>query len=365
MITPNRPRYTPKVVLAERVIRKMAHGVTLYPDEETAEALVGLIVDEDSAAPTFYVLDTIAPDHEAIQRAGYMVEQGDDLQDEIMYWLAINWRRFRDRRRQSYGNALAGKWDAPLRYLGDWHKQPGEMFWPSQGDLATARAIVDDEANAMPQLIAPIVTVAPEWDTEQGPPGDGFDLYATRSDGPNIRVNIWYLNRDLREFIAARPEVLPDDMLPSLPPLGWHLTDRARFEDEYRLLTEDGLAVSVVEWDADDTPPLEICFMTGRVGGNHVIMLVTDQKYPAVAPAVRIAPMLRVGEDDDLFARLWEASEPLDLTALSDFAWSPDRTLLALVRAVEAHIGSSAPDTASAGGTGEPPEEATEAPPAG
>ncbi|MBN2472142.1 MAG: hypothetical protein JXN59_15575 [Anaerolineae bacterium] len=338
MVNAIKKRAHPRVILAERVIRKMARGASIYRDEETAEALVGLIVPAEDGPPDFYVLDTIAPAQDAIERAGYMVEQGDDLQDAIMYWLAINWKRFREARSHSYGSALAAKWDAPLRYLGDWHKQPGDMFWPSGGDLETARAIVQDEANDMPELIAPIVTLASPWDSETGPAGDDFDLYATQDDGLPIRVNIWYLNRDLREFIAARPDVMADDLLPAMPPLAWHLTDHERFQQEYDLLAADGLAVSVVEWDADERPPLEVCFMVGRMGGSRVLILITGVNYPVAMPGVRVAPMLKVQEDEDLFERLWAESTPFDAAGLKDFTWQENCTLLDLVHAVEAAL---------------------------
>ncbi|MFC1960759.1 hypothetical protein ACFLYO_08615 [Chloroflexota bacterium] len=333
-----RKQGVPRVILAQRVVRKMAQGAALYPEEETAEALVGLVLPNDQGPPDFYVLDTIAPDWDATEREVAMVEQGDDLQDEIMYWLSINWRRFRQMRSQSYGNARAAKWNAPLRYLGDWHKQPGEMFWPSQGDLATAQAIVQDEANDMPQLLAPIVTVAPPWDEDSDPPGDDYDLYVIQDDGPRIRVNFWYLSRDSRQFVAARPEVQPDDLLPTLSPLAWHLTDRDRFQQEYDDLSNDGLAVSIIEWDADEQPPLEICFMAGRMGGSHVLILITDKNYPQVAPTVRLAPMMTVGEDEDLFKTLWDESIIYATAGLPDWTWSPEMALLDLVRAVEAQL---------------------------
>lgn len=325
-------RTPPRVVLAQRVVRNMAKGAALYPDEETAEALVGLIIHNESGVPDFYVLDTIAPEQSAIEREGYMVEQGDEYQEDVMYWYAINWKIFREQRQGSYGNARAGKWNAPLRYLGDWHKQPGTMFWPSQGDLETAKSIVHDEANDMPDLIAPIVTIAPEWDDDQDPPGDEFDVYAVQQDGPTIRINFWYLNRDMREFIAARPEVLADDLLPRMPSMSWHLTNYIRFEQEHNQLTADGLAVSVVEWDADNIPPLEVCFMVGRMGSKEVIILVTQKDYPETPPTVRTAPMIEVEEGEDMFEKLWAESSPYDVP---NFVWTPDLMLLDLVRAVE------------------------------
>lgn len=333
-----RKQGVPRVVLAQRVVRKMAQGAALYLDEETAEAMVGLVLPKDQGPPDFYILDTIAPDWDAIEREIAMVEQGDDLQDAIMYWFSINWRRFRQLRSQSYGSARSAKWDAPLRYLGDWHKQPGEMFWPSQGDLATAQAIVRDEANDMPQLLAPIVTIAPSWAEGADPPGDDYDLYVIQEDGPRIRVNFWYLNREMRQFVAAKPEVMADDLLPSLPPLAWHLTDRERFQREYDCLSDDGLAVSIVEWDADEVPPMEVCFMVGRMGGQQVLMLITDKNYPEVPPTVRLAPMLTVGEDEDLFKTLWAESIPYPTEGLPGWSWSPELCLLDLVRAVEAQL---------------------------
>jgi hypothetical protein len=269
-----------------------------------------------------------------------MVAQGDDLQDEIMYWLAINWRRLRELRSLSYGNALTAKWDVPLRYLGDWHKQPGEMFWPSEGDLQTALDILHEHENDMPQILAPIVTFAPPWDEETGPPGDEFDLYVQQDSGPTVRINFWYLSRKMGQFVAAKPDVQADDQLPALPPIGWHLRDRARFQQEFDLLRADGLAVSITEWDADGKPPMEVCFMAGRVGGSHVIILVTDINYPRVAPEIRLAPMLKVGHEEDLFERLWAESRPAEADKRPDWAWDEGRTLLELVQELETKIGA-------------------------
>ena len=344
----NGPSRPPRVIVAERVIRKIARGATLYLDEETAEALVGLVVPNEQGEPDLVVLDTIAPDQAAIDRGSYMVAQGDDLQDEIMYSLAINWRRFRahpasDDTAASPEIAEAARWDVPLRYLGDWHKQPGEMFWPSGGDLQTAQAIVRDADNDMPQIVAPIVTLAPAWDPAVGPPGDEFDVYATQEDGPDVRINFWYLSRKMRQFVAARPEVLPDDQLPALPPLNWHLIDHDRFHEECDLLSDDGLALSVTEWDADGQAPMELCFMIGRIGGQHVLILVTGRDFPQAAPEVRTAPMLKIGKDEDMFERLWAASAPLAAADLPDWPWTPERRLVELVRSVEARRGETPP----------------------
>jgi len=97
----------------------------------------------------------------------------------------------------------------------------------------------------------------------------------------------------------------------------------------------------VTEWDADDSPPLEVCFMVGRIGGAHVYILVTDKNYPTVPPLVRVAPMIRLREGEDMFERLWAESRPLPPEAMPDRIWSPEQTLAELVQAVEEKVLSS------------------------
>ena len=52
-------------------------------------------------------------------------------------------------------------------------------------------------------------------------------------------------------------------------------------------------------------------------------------------PAVRVAPLVTVGEGEDVFERLYAASRPLLLTELPDWTWDPKRTLVELVWHIE------------------------------
>lgn len=127
----NKPRGTvPNLILTERVLRRMASAASTHLQDETGEAMVGLIVPGSVAGtlPTLYVLDTIAPDDSAI-RQFTTFQQGDARQDEIIWWLQENWRSEREKK-TGFLRKLASmtKWDVPLRYLGDWHKQPGHMI---------------------------------------------------------------------------------------------------------------------------------------------------------------------------------------------------------------------------------------------
>ena len=82
----------PNLVLSNRAVKKMLSAASQYLADETGEAMLGFIVENDTpeGLPTIYVLDTISPDETAIRRS-HTFQQGDALQDEIIWWLQENW----------------------------------------------------------------------------------------------------------------------------------------------------------------------------------------------------------------------------------------------------------------------------------
>ncbi len=339
-----------RVIVARRVVEKMVRGALQYPDIETGEALVGLAVPlQGHAEPQIYILDTIPPGPTAVREWG-MFAQGGDWQGDVLHWLHVNWETLRAQRRGSYGQALAAKWDAPLQYVGDWHKQPGAMVAPSSGDARTARSLIADPEARVEQLVAPIVTL---YRLASGAPAQGSD--AENSGAPDVpspvnmpplaantllelrdqqgwavRIDFWYMSARARRFAPIVPHVWDNDRLPSLPPIAWHLAHPERFNREYTLLTEAGYQVDAVRWDADGRSPLEICFALYRPGTTGVVLLITSADYPATMPAVRIAPLVRVAEGEDMFEKLYAASRSLLPTELPSWPWNAKRTLVEL-----------------------------------
>ena len=346
-----------RVVVARRVVEKIVRGALQYPELETGEALVGLVVPQPARdEPQIYVLDTIPPGPAAVREWG-MFAQGGDWQGDVLHWLHVNWEVVRAQRRGSYGSALAAKWDVPLQHVGDWHKQPGAMIAPSSGDARTARSLIADPEAHVHQLIAPIVTLyrlsdAPDGEAEAAqeaalpadmPPVAPNTLVERRPEaGWAVRIDFWYMSARTRRFVPIVPRVWEDERLPALPPIAWHLARPARFDREYALLTEAGFQVDAVRWDADGRPPLEICFALYRPGGTGVVLLITSADYPAQMPAVRIAPLVRVAEDEDLFEKLYAASRSLLPTELPTWAWSAKRTLVELALHAEKVFGKQA-----------------------
>lgn len=326
----------PKLVVAQRVLDKMAAAAQTHMQDETGEAMVGLLAPAEAAddRATLYVLDTISPDESAV-RQFHTFQQGDDRQDELIWWLQENWRVYREKRRGRINPNRHNKWDVPLRYLGDWHKQPGYMIQPSGGDLMTALDWIEDPDNGTDFLLAPIVTLGHPY-TVAAASGSANYVMIPQGDGLSARVDFWYIDIHERMFIPIVPQICPDKYLPRLPDYPWHLVNEARFNDEYKRLQKDGLFTSITLWNADDQAPLEVCFMAARVGAENVLIIITPWNYPEAAPEARIAPFVHMDPDDDMydvFEMLWEQSEPISVPLAE--AWTPERTLLDYVHALE------------------------------
>lgn len=362
----------PRVIVAQRVIDKILRGALLYPEPETGEAMIGLVVPQTGRAePDIYVLDTISPGEQAVREWG-MFEQGDDWQADVFNWLYANWEAFRELRRPSYGSGLAAKWDVSLTHVGDWHKHPGDMIVPSGGDVQTARRMIADAETPVEHIVAPIVTLyrlSADKEAEAGEDatpasedtGDSVeeigeeapeetkeslaDVLPPASDRALIkhlpdqewvvRIDFWYMSKRLKRFVELRPVVWDDERLPTLPPVAWHLAHPHRFDQERDLLLENEYVIDVVRWDADGRPPYEICFSVYKPGTTRVIILVTSADYPVQRPAVRVAPLVNVTEDEDVFEKLYEASEPVLATQMPDWTWDSKRTLVELVWHIE------------------------------
>jgi hypothetical protein len=343
ILNKSRPsRGVPNLVIAQRVLDKMVAAASRYLADETGEAMVGLLVPgaNTNGISTLYVLDTIAPDETAVREWGTF-QQGDARQDELIWWLQENWHLYREKKLDCDGKPLSAKWDVPLRYLGDWHKQPGYMIQPSQGDLMTALHWIADESNGMDFLLAPIVTLGHPATTEITAHGN----YITIPHGTDtcMRVDFWYLDDKSRDFLPISPAVYPDDLLPGLPDYPWHLLDESRFHAESDLLKKDGLFTTLVLWDVTGKPPLHICFLVARMGADRVLLIDTPPDYPASPPSARVAPFEQINADDELyaiFAALWEHSEPV--ADPPDWKWAEGRHLIDYIYALEESLGIKA-----------------------
>ena len=336
----------PKVVLSRRAVERMLYAASQFLADETGEAMVGFVVDDDTpeGLPTIYVLDTISPDETAVRRS-HTFQQGDAQQDEIIWWLQENWHFHRERHRGT--DALPDRFDVPLRYLGDWHKQPGSMIQPSHGDHMTALSWLDDEESGMDFLLVPIVTVGHlpnigETDLEVN------YINVPMDNGRAMRVDWWYVHRDVRVFQPVHPRVVPDDALPQMMKYSWHAVKPDRLYQETTALENDGHLVRRLLYECDGEVPLEFCFFTIRQGSSFFLLFATQHDYPESPPQAFKAPFvggLDLMDPVETFHKLWENRAPIDDP--SGWAWSADKFLIDYVIAIEIEMGLRAPTSFS------------------
>ena len=126
-----------------------------------------------------------------------------------------------------------------LRHLGDWHKHLGGPPRPSEGDRVTALRMSSE--SAAPVWLSAIA-VCDRADDEDLV-GAGHCAHLTVVGSTSGEVGFFRAtNRRGLTPIAARVE---DELIPTLPPLPWHVADPMRFMAECRLLAAEGFKVAI------------------------------------------------------------------------------------------------------------------------
>jgi len=321
----------PNLILAQRVIDKMANAAAKFVHDETGEAMVGVMLPaaHPNGTPTIIVLDTLPADESEVERAAYAFAHGGESQFEAFTWLLENWDADAEKR-QTFDLPA----DAKLAHVGDWHKQPGHMIAPSGGDLQSALMLLGDNPQ-IDRWLAPIVTLNHAAITLSS----GANVnYLTTPDGQGglTRIDFWLIDQQTRAFRPILPTVYPDAKLPVLQPLPWTLTEEGRVSIEVGQLEHAGWLVSdIVFWDTDLALPLEVCFMLGKPGQDELWLIATGWDYPATPPRAYQAPFtpLEKGEDIyDVFERAWRKAEPI--SDPDGWAWSPESYLTDYIAAL-------------------------------
>lgn len=313
----------PLVKVTRSVLQKMAAGALRYPHLETGEALVGLALTRPNLPTQWIILETIPPSD--VDRAWGRVEMGDDWQHAVFEWWYANWQRYRLLRRASYGTALVAKWDVPLAFLGDWHKQPG-MVQPSAGDMRTGKRLM--RQNNLDHLLLPIVNFS---GPAVAPPA--ANTVEIEYEQHALRVDFWGLRPRSNQFDALTVAVVDDAAVPRLPPIAWYLADADRYDTEVLALENNHVAVlDITPWSVRAHPPLDIGWILHPKDSPYAILVLTPATYPHRAPQWRIVPLLRPLKDQDFFAACFAASSPL-----SDVLpqWNSKQRLIDGVRAIQ------------------------------
>jgi hypothetical protein len=304
----NGPREEPLIVVPKRVLQAIVTESQRHTATETGESLLGIVIPPRSQnygeEPTFIILGTI-PTGKATRAAAHFF-LGGAFQVKVLTWLSQSWDVLRERSRPlpmyktyQWGNTIPDsfipkRFDLPLIPLGDWHKHPGGLTYPSEGDRRTAVRTLIDDTRKTSYLIAPISTV-PYNRIE------GFDwqedlVSHERLDSP-VNISFSYMSRQRilqgkKNFIKVRPHVVPDEIIPQLPALPWDLSDPERYAMEMHLLHDYGCTIDACYERTNSGSPLSVCFDISRSNSihpwDHTVRIETSPLYPTVVPTVRI-----------------------------------------------------------------------------
>lgn len=354
------PAEMPELYITQRVIDKMAVAAAEYVEDETGEAMIGVVMnDSASDSRRIYILDTIAPLDDPVREA-HTFQQGGDWQGDIFQWLRENWNVARQQKTENFVNAKI-QLDAQLYSFGDWHKQPGFMIQPSGGDLQTAIELLYQPSYKLGFLVAPIVTID-HPPTVNDPDAQSNFLRAEQANGLMTRIDFWYIARGMVGFRPIAPKVIATEDVPRLVVYPWHLTSHTRASQEMALLQDDGMMAEILPWNTDGKLPIKVCFLTARMGKSHFVLIATPANYPFGEPVAYTMPFAGIQPDEDLYdlmARQWPLAEKVEISA--DWTWSSDKTLLEYVYVVEDALGwRENPLTGDDETTDESDEEASE-----
>jgi hypothetical protein len=218
--------------------------------------------------------------------------------------------------------------------------------------MRTARAVLADKHLNAPFLLAILATV---WNRDKAHEAlealaaDERPILIDPPDDPQItiRLDCWYMSRRSRRFAHLTPTVQPNEALPTLPILGWHLAAQGRMRWEIIELEKANYAViSVDQQEVDHVPPRELCLTLERQDGGQVLIAVTQADYPLHRPEIRLVPLAALNNlngDSDMFAVLWPQSKPLPAEAYPDWDWSAAHSLGELAQAIDQKLEHPSP----------------------
>lgn len=340
----------PQVIVPERVLRAILEETLEHPHTETGQALVGLELED-----AIFILGTIPDVLDTVRTPGSLRLGGQD-QVEIFLWLRSHWEAMRTNSGQDnwkLGQPLSRgevpkELDRPLRVIGYWHRHPGNYRELSPTDLREVENMLKDPNQRRDQVLAPIITYEPVEQLLTSYLGRDLIL---RYVADEVRLTWHLFRRDSPEEVEMKPVIVPDNYVPWLPPIAWHLTNVRRMQLERSLLQQSGYRVRWLVKEMNGDPLIqEVVFGIDHPSWHTRILIVTPWDYPKARPTLQL---LSKGETPPsptppsppesrwlkffrrLFGRpiptsIWDAPEPLQR-----LPWDRSVYLVDLVRRVE------------------------------
>lgn len=250
------------VVFSQRAVATIEQETLRSPGIETGGILIG------SAAAAGHTNDIHI--HFATRRSPATVASSTSLRTDNSYqnaWLS----RLQER--------------LDLDYLGDWHKHPAGMPYPSGGDLLQARRILDSPNYGTHELLLPIVTLE-----------------------SRVTIHPYVLERGAESFQATPMEIHLPDWHGFKRDYPWFMaaSGNLRLDVEERMLSKAGFSVERRCYRRDGSLQVSLICSSPRSPEKLVCDFPTD--YPRQSPTITAVN----GED---FARRVFSWDPASLLA--------------------------------------------------
>ena len=281
----------PRLIVAERVARAMFEEAMHHEPTETGQALIGLSPNPE----TLFVLGVV-PDVLDTTRDPAFFAQGGDDQVQIFRWLNKHWEKMRKKVDPAstwklgdiiLKGTIPQDLNIPLRVVGDWHRHPGMYKVLSPHDRSTILSILSDDAQQKSTYLTPIAVLEEERKLEWKLNRDELELSQVKS---KVLINWWFNTRENPFWVYKLiPEIVPDQYLPWLPPISWHLVTPNRLKVELTRLEKAGCRVNwTVKEMNGDVHIEELVFGVDHPDWKKRLLLVTQWDYPRSQPTYQI-----------------------------------------------------------------------------
>ena len=127
-----------KYYISEKALESMERECRRSPNTETGGILVGYRADQDASDDSKVIITHASgPGPESSASATHFVKDTPYLQSVLELLFQYH----------------------QVNYLGVWHKHPGDMSWPSSGDVSSAMQEIEGGTVGLQELVTPIATM--------------------------------------------------------------------------------------------------------------------------------------------------------------------------------------------------------------
>ncbi len=163
--------------------------------------------------------------------------------------------------------------DTRVSYLGDFHRHPGRMYFPSGGDHQTdARNVCESFAKNFKGGFVYVIFTRHDGSRKGGLVQDGW------------RADFYFMHRGLLEYVPFQPRIVEGGVRPK----AWQIPHLPRVRSELGGLRAFAQTVRLDQLAKDGDDYLVVDVADPRWGDRRVLFFLADN-YPYVSPTVFLA----------------------------------------------------------------------------